>query len=174
VTGLRERLENALRESDDRRRPERINRIVWAADHDDLPSVIIGRAETLHLLREARETFVDGHFAATLLLAISVINHSLIEELQIRGVLQGDPGLASVLAKSEELDIIPAEWLASIRKLVSRRHPFIHYKDPDHEHGLGARTSLEKRHPHSLVEADARDAIEFMYKVFRATLRDAA
>jgi hypothetical protein len=174
VTDPRERLEIALRDSDDRRRPERIGRMIWLSDHAELPNGIIGRAETLHLLREARETFVDGYFAATLLLAISVVNHSLIEELQLRGAIQGDPGLAAVLSKSEELGIIPVEWLPSIRKLVSRRHPFVHYKDQEHEHGLGSRVALEKSHPTALVETDARDAIEFMYKVFRATLREAA
>lgn len=174
MTDPKEKLEMALRDSDDRRRPERVERIVWLSGHASLPSAIIGRAETLHLLREARETFVDGYFAATLLLAISVINHALIEELQLRGAVQGDPGLTSVLSKSEELGLIPAAWLPSIRKIVSRRHPFVHYKDHQHEHGLGFRVSMEKMHPASLVEADAYEAVDLMYKVFRATLREAA
>jgi len=137
----------------------------------DLPSAIIGRTETMHLLQEARETFVDGHFAAALLLAVSVINHSLIEELQLRGIVKNDPGLAKVLAKSEEQNILPAEWLPAIRKIVSLRHPFVHFKEPDHEHGLGMRTINKKTHPAHLLEADAREAMKFMYGVFKATLR---
>lgn len=132
----------------------------------------MGRTETLHLLREAREVFVDGHFAAALLLAISVINHSLIEELQLRNDIQGDPGLQKVLARSEELRALPAEWFDPIRQLVSRRHPFVHLKESDHEHGLGKRVIQEKVHPTRLLEHDARDAIMFMFRVFRATLRD--
>jgi len=169
-----ERLDEALRASDDRRRPERIQRIVWLAEHEHLPSAIMGRTETLHLLREAREVFVDGHYAAALLLAISVINHSLIEELQLRDGVQGDPGLHKVLARSEDLNVLPVEWFAPIRQLVSRRHPFVHFKEPDHEHGLGARVMQEKTHPTRLLEQDARDAIMFMFRVFRATLREAA
>ncbi len=169
-----ERLDEALRASDDRSRPERVQRIVWLSVHDGLPGAIMGRAETLHLMHEAREVFVNGHYAAALLLAISVINHSLIEELQVRGSVKGDPGLHAVLAKSEELLVLPVEWFPPIRQLVSRRHPFVHFKEPDHEHALGARVMQDKTHPARLLETDAQDAIMFMYRVFRATLREAA
>ena len=165
------KLDEALRASDDRRRPERIQRIIWLADHDHLPSAIMGRTETLHLLREAREVFVDGHYAAALLLAISVINHSLIEELQLRKDIQGDPGLQKVLARSKDLRLLPDEWFTSIERLISRRHPFVHFKEPEHEHGLGTRVMKEGAHPARLLEQDARDAITFMFRVFRATLR---
>ncbi|MFN3375891.1 MAG: hypothetical protein ACK40S_05005 [Burkholderiaceae bacterium] len=174
MTSTVERLDEDLRTSDDRRRPERIQRIVWLSEHDGLPSAIMGRAETLYMLREARDVFVDGYYAAALLLAISVINHSLIEELQLRGSLQGDPGLNAVLHKSEELQILPTEWFPPIRRLVSRRHPFVHFKEPDHKHALGARIRQEKTHPVRLLERDAQEAIVFMYRVFRATLREVA
>lgn len=174
VTTVIEKLGEALSASDDRKRPERIQRIIWLAEHEHLPGAIMGRTETLHLLREARDVFVDGHYAATLLVAISVINHSLVEDLQLRNGIQGDPGLQKVLAKSEELRILPAEWFAPIRQLVSRRHPFVHFKEPDHEHGLGERGMQEKAHLAHLLEQDARDAIMFMFRVFRATLRDVA
>jgi len=173
LASVADRLDEALRASDDRRRPERIQRIIWLSDHESLPGAIMGRTETLHMLREAREVFVDGHYAAALLLAVSVINHSLIEELQLRGSFQGDPGFQTVLAKSEELRVVPAEWLGPIGQLVSRRHPFVHFKEPDHEHGLGARVMQEKSHPARLLEKDAQDAIVLMYRVFRATLREA-
>lgn len=169
-----DQLTEAVLANDERRRPGRVQRIVWLADHERLPSAIIGRAETLHLLREARETFVDGHFAAALMLAISVINHSLIEELQLRKAVQGDPGLQQVLAKSEQLCILPAEWFGPIRQLVNRRHPFVHFKEPDHEHALGQRVTEAKTPPKELLEQDAKSAIMFMFQVFRATLRETA
>lgn len=167
-------LDEALKARDDRVRPERIQRIIWLAEHENLPSAFVGRTETLHLLREAREVFVDGYYAAALLLAISVINHSLIEELQFRDEIQSDPGLQTVLARSESLQIIPAKWFAPIKQLVARRHPFVHFKDSDHKHGLGVRVMHEKVHPTLLLEQDARDAVRFMFLVFRATLREAA
>ena len=134
----------------------------------------MGRTETLYLLREAREVFVDGHYAAALLLAISVINHSLIEELQLRNAIQGDPGLQKVLAGSKDLKLLPDEWFPSIEQLVSRRHPFVHFKESKYEHGLGMRVMKEGVHPARLLEQDARDAIMFMFRVFRATLHEVA
>lgn len=132
----------------------------------------MGRAETMQLLREAREVFIDGHFAASLLLAISVINHSLIEELQHRRTIQRDTGLSDVLHNSEKLRLLPKEWFAPLRQLIDRRHPFVHYKKSDHEHSLGARIALENTHPALLLEQDAHEAIVYMYRVFRATLRE--
>ena len=169
-----ERLDEALRQADDRSRSLRVERIIWLSGHGSLPSVIVGRTETLHLLTAAREVFVNGHFVATLLLAISVINHSLIEVLQLRGEIQNDPGLGPVLAKSEQLKLLPVEWFEPIKRLISRRHPFVHFKEPAHKHALGNRVFHEQKHPTVLIEQDAREAMVLMYDVFRSTLREAA
>lgn len=159
---------------DDKRREARVQRIVWLSDHEHLPTVLMGRTETMHLLREARNVFVDGYFAAALLLAVSVINHCLVEELQLRDALKRDPGLEAVLLKCEELAVLPAHWFEPLRRLAARRHPFVHFKDPDHAHALGARVMLEGTPPAKLLQADAELAIEYMFNVFRATLREAA
>ena len=135
---------------------------------------LMGRAETLHLLLEAREVFVNGHFAATLVLAVAVIEHSLVEELQLRGSIKTSPPLGKVLAIAEEAKVLPSEWFSPIRTLVQRRNPFAHLKEPDHEHALGARIVLEGEHPSRLLEEDAKVAAIWMYKVFRATLREVA
>lgn len=167
-----EKLEKVLRESDERRRPKRIERIVWLSKHNHLPNPIMGRVETLHLLEEASGTFIDGHFAAAFLLSISVINHSLIEELQLRGAIRGDPGLEKVVNESEKLEIVPVEWFPGIRRLVERRHAFAHFRAATHEHGLGMRSKREDCHSARLIEADAYDAMPMMYNVFRATLHE--
>lgn len=168
-----EDLESALRDHDDRRRQAKMQRILWISEHERLPSVLMGRTETMHLLRETRSVFVDGHFAATLLLAISVINHCLVDELQLRGELRGDPGFESVLRRCEKLNVLPTDWIEPLRQLAARRHPFVHFKDAEHEHALGARVMLEHAPPLQLMKADAELAVEYMFKVFRATLREA-
>ena len=40
-----EKLTEALNASDDRRRPERIQRIIWLTEHENLPGAIMGRTE---------------------------------------------------------------------------------------------------------------------------------
>jgi hypothetical protein len=172
--GVREKLEVALRSFDDQTRHDRIERIVWLAEYSSLPSAVMGRAETLHLLGEAREVFVQGQHAAALLLAVAVIEHSLVEELQLRGLIKGSPSLSEALVMAEKNAVLPSEWFPEIKELVLRRNPFAHLKSPNHEHGLGARVRAERTHPHLLIEEDARSAVIYMYKVFRATLHDIA
>lgn len=169
-----EDLESALRAHDERTRDARMQRIIWLSDHEQLPSVLMGRAETMHLLQEARSVFVTGHLAATLLLAVSVINHCLVEELQLRGELNRDPGFETVLRKCETLAVLPKDWFEPLRQLAARRHPFVHFKEPEHEHALGARVMLEHSAPAQLMKVDAELAVEYMFKVFRATLREYA
>ena len=169
-----EKLEAALRRRDELQRKDRMERIIWLSNHECLPGVIIGRTETMHLLREARAVFVDGHFAATLLLAISVINHCLVEVLQLRDEIKGDPGFDAVLTRAEQLGVLPPDWFDPLRLLASRRHPFVHFKDSEHKHALGARVLLEQKTPAAILQTDAELAVEYMYLTFRETLREAA
>jgi len=169
---MQDKLEEALRSLDERTLQSRIDRIVWLSEHERLPSIIIGRTETLHILREAREVFVDGRFAAALILAVAVIEHSLIEELQLRGVIKGSPKLSLVLKKAQAASVLPSDWFPTLQQLVYLRNPFVHLKGPDHEHGLGTRIHSKNAHPNALLEKDAQVAMQYMYQVFRATLHE--
>lgn len=171
---VEESLNDALCNLDNKSRPDRVARILWLADHESLPRVIMGRTETLHILREAREVFVGGYFAATLVLAIAVVEHSLMEELQLRGLVKGRPPLSKLLEDAEKCALFPSEWFGPVRRLIQLRNPFAHLKDTKHEHGLGRRAILEKQHPAVLLEADAKEAVRWMYMIFRATLREFA
>lgn len=146
---------DALTEYDESTRPARAERIAWVSQHSSLPSVIIGRAETLYLLGEAREVFVNAHFAAALMLAVSVIEHSLVEECQLRGLFQGSPPLSQVLKVAQEHAVVPSEWLSCLQLLVLRRNPYAHLKDSTHEHGLGRRLQKERIHPQVILRQDA-------------------
>jgi hypothetical protein len=138
----------------------------------------MGRTETVHLLEEARQVFVNGHFAATLMLAISVVEHCVVEECQLRGLFKKSPKKSSTLSRVLQIaqanTVLPIEWFPELELLVRRRNPFAHLKDPSHAHGLGRRARTEKRHPREILEADAELAVKYMYQVFHATLREAA
>jgi GR25 family glycosyltransferase involved in LPS biosynthesis len=134
----------------------------------------MGRTESLHLLSEAREVFVDGHFAATLLVALSFIEHTMVEELQELGHVTGSPTFSEALTISAAKLVFPADWLVRARTLSLRRNPFVHLKPAHQKHGLGVRVIEENRHPKTILEEDAKDSIDLMYNFFRATLRPAA
>ena len=161
----------ALTKYDESTRGHRAERIVWIGQHSAMPSVIMGRTESLHLLTEAREVFVNGHFASALLLAVAVIEHSLVEECQLRGLFEGSPPFSKVLKVAEENNVLPSAWFPALRLLALRRHPYVHLRDSADEHGLGHRVQKEHLHPQTILQQDAEAALTLMYDVFRSTLR---
>ena len=174
MTADRERLMQALEASDQRRRDERADRIEWLALHKVSPTVVIGRTETMQVLREAREVFVDGHYVAALVLAMSFIEHTIVEELQILAHVSGSPRFAEAIEMARDKKTFPPDWLDRAKTLSLRRNPFAHFKQGDHPHTLGMRVRHEKKHPKVILEADAKNAIELMYNFFVATLREDA
>ncbi|NMG73714.1 hypothetical protein [Aromatoleum diolicum] len=168
----RQRLIQALCKSDSLRRNARADRIEWLSLHTNRPSFIAGRAETLQLLQEAHDTFVDGHFAGTLMIAMAVIEHCVVEHLQLRRLTQGSPTFAQAVRLATETKLFPPDWLARATRLSHRRNPFAHLKDENHPHSLGARVQSEDRHPRAIMEEDAKDALELMSNIFIATLRE--
>ena len=127
--------------------------------------------DTLGLLREARETFVDGHHIATLLLAISFIEHTIAEELQLRSITKDSLIFQNALKAAAEHKVFPQEWIERTEKLRLLRNPFAHLKDLKHEHTIGSRYRKKQVHPATLLETDAKESLELMYKYFAATLR---
>ena len=92
----------------------------------------------------------------------------------MRGLIKESPSLSAVLEIAKQNGVLPTEWTEEISLLVKRRNPFAHLKPPTHPHGLGRRIRSEKRHPKQIVREDAELAVSYMYKVFKATLREAA
>lgn len=162
----------ALRQSDSLRRASRADRIEWLSLHTNHPSFIAGRAETLRLLQEARETFVDGYFVGTLMIAMAVIEHTIVEDLQFQRLTQRSPTFAQAVRLAADKKLFPPDWLERATRLSYRRNPFAHLKEEGHSHSLGARIQSEKRHPHAILEDDAKDALELMYNFFTATLSE--
>lgn len=134
----------------------------------------MGRTETLHLLEEARQTFIGGHFIAALLTAMACIEHCMVEELDLLGLIQQSPQFGKAIEVAHKNKVFPPDWLERAKRLSLRRNPFAHLKDEGHRHSLGTRIRDEQQHPHTILEADARDAVDLMYNFFVATLREAA
>ena len=169
---MREKLIAALEESDHLRRGVRADRLEWLSLHIASAPVVSGRAETLHLLDEARSTFVDGHFVAALMVAMAFIEHSVVDELQLLGHINGSPTFSEAIRFAEHKKVFPPDWLVRAKRLGLRRNPFVHLKKSGHAHSLETRVMEEKRHPNAIMEADAKDALDLMYSFFVATLRE--
>jgi len=68
---MREKVIAALEFSDNQRRNGRADRFAWLSRHNASAPIVMGRAETLRLMEEARCCFVDGHFVAALMVAMA-------------------------------------------------------------------------------------------------------
>ncbi|OGB01344.1 MAG: hypothetical protein A3E79_12090 [Burkholderiales bacterium RIFCSPHIGHO2_12_FULL_61_11] len=172
-TSIDEQLSEALERADADSRHARVERIKWLSLHERRPGAILGRTETMRILSEARETFIDGHFVAALLLATSFIEHTLAEELQLLGHVTDSPNFANAVAIARKHKVFPEDWLARTDALRLKRNPFSHLKEPDHKHNMGVRFRKLRIHPMRMLEADAKDAIGLMWDYFVATLREA-
>lgn len=171
---IQEKLLEALETYDAQTRKARAERIQWLSlDGPTLP-VVMGRTETLHLIEEARQSFINGHFIAALLVSMACIEHCMVEELELLGLIQGSPQFGQAIKIATRNQVFPPDWLERAERLSLRRNSFVHLKEPDHRHALGARIREEQKHPQTIVEADAKDAVSLMYDFFVATLRKAA
>lgn len=169
---MREKILRALSESDAMRRNKRAERIEWLSQHSANYPAILGRAETLRLIEEAHGTFTDGHFVATLLVAMAFIEHTLIEELQLFGCTKGSPQFSQAIDMAAKGKLFPSDWLQRAKALSLRRNSFAHLKESSDPHTLGARVMDEKTHPVAIMEADAKNAIDLMFNFFVATTRE--
>lgn len=171
---IQEKLLEALETYDTQTRKARAERIQWLSLHSPTLPVVMGRTETLHLLGEARQSFINGHFIAALLVSMACIEHCIVEELGLLGLIQKSPFFSEAIKIATKNKVFPPDWLKRAERLSLRRNPFAHLKEPDHRHALGARIREEQKHPQTIVEADAKDAVSLMYDFFVATLRKAA
>lgn len=168
-----QQLLQTLERVDNENRRARAERVEWLALHEPVSvGAIMGRSETMQLLSEARAVFINGHFVATLIIAMSFVEHTIVEELQLLGHVNGSPQFGSALITAEQHKTFPKDWLSRAKALSLRRNSFVHLKDPSNDNGLGVRIRHEQRHPLLILEEDAKDAMDLLYNFFVATLRE--
>lgn len=169
-TDFHTKLIAALVESDDMRRSERALRIEWLSALQIHDGIIAGSIDTLGMLHEARDCFVEGSYIAVLLLADSFIEHIITDELIERGLAKY--GINDSIKVARENNIFSINMLIQAGHLREIRNPFVHRKSPTHQHSFGNRFIQSGAHPTALLEKDAKDALALMYEFFYATLKE--
>jgi hypothetical protein len=123
------------------------------------------------ILNEARECFIEGHYIATVLLAMAFIEHTLIDELAENGL--GRPGRFSLaLDAAAKNQLFPDELLSRTRNLSLIRNAFTHRKPSDNHDSFGYRFQARGVHPARILEEDAKQFLALMYEYFRRTLKE--
>lgn len=170
---IRDKLINALKLSDEQRREERADRIIWMSTYCSKPGITIGRPETLALLGEAEDAFREGHFISVQLLALAYVEHTIVEELVERSLSKERVNFERAIDLAQRNEVLDTELLSRIDRLRKVRNPFSHRRPPDDPDTYGNRYISRQIHPRVMLEQDAREAFEVMYLVFSALLKTA-
>ena len=164
----------ALKWYDESSRTDRATRIAWASSLFVSPGLVAAPIVPLNLMEEARVSFVNGQFMATVLSATSVIEHLLVEHLRSNSV-PGETGtLAKAVNTARDARLFPPQVLDDIDELRRRRNPFVHKSADGGKRSLYDRYVKCQVHPSVLLEEDARLALRVMYEFFRCVLKPAA
>lgn len=160
----------ALAWYDEHSRVERAERIVWASSLYQSPGLVAGAVVPLHLMEEARVSFVNGQFMAVVLSATSVIEHLLIDSLESAQARGNRGTLAAAVQCARKAGVFPAQLLDDVDRLRTLKNPLVHKKADAGERSLYERYRKHEVHPATLLEADARFALRVMYEFFRTVL----
>lgn len=159
------KLLDALEVSDGYSRAKRALRIEWISQFSLSEWVVEGPVETLSLLSESKNCFINGHFIATLVLSMGFIEHALVIMLSSKGLSTNQAGIGGKLELARTHNMLPSELLDRTDLLQKRRNPFIHKKLPSHEHSLSFRYINERRHPDAILQEDAEESLRLAHLV---------
>ena len=171
IPATRENLIDAISRADKASRSARADRIEWLAQHISHPGAVMGDMTVLHMMEEARLCFISGHFVGAILLATSVIEQTLSEELEDVAPEQERRTFERMIKSARQHLSLPSDLLDGTDRVRELRNPFTHRKANGHPHSFGTRFLATKTHPATILEADAKLAMAVMYEWFRRTLR---
>lgn len=163
---LLEPLIPALMWYDDRSRLTRAKRIEWASSLYFPEGIMEGELVQLSLMEEARFSFVNGQFLATVICSASALEHLLVVKLKEIEVSLSKPTLGALIQKADDKKLLPSRVIDCLRELNELRNPIVHRRDPKDQSTLVSRYLQKKIHPNALKEDDARFALKVMYLVF--------
>ncbi|WP_143434267.1 hypothetical protein [Hydrogenophaga sp. H7] len=174
---FRERVLSGLEVQDNKSREARADRYVWANFLPRLPSAMVGRFEQFRLMDEARSCYIEGLYAATLILSFSVVEHSLDEEsLFAIGKTSADKPKKGerkryAIPLAEEAGTLPKDLLNRCDALREKRNALAHFRLGRDENVIVARAKKASMSPYVVLEEDAKEALALAREVFVATLR---
>jgi len=125
-------------------------------------AMLPGGTITYRAWNEARSSFINGHFVATVLLCQGLMEHLLASELEMRLDPVPVPGKATgktIRKLSRESGVITAEEDQELELLASLRNPLTHYRganDPEH---IDQQAMQQRSASDAILERDAVFAV---------------
>ena len=75
--------------------------------------------------------------------------------------------MTAAISKAREAGLFNEYLLIGVTVLNDFRNPFVHRRHESDQDTISQRVSSRKSHPKSILEQDARDALQIMYGFFR-------
>lgn len=165
---FRERVIACLEQLDSRGRGARAERHIWMGKHHvRVDGPYWERSETSGVMQEARGSYVHGNFIATFVLALAYVEHVINDALPPLPPNKKTPPMAAAIKQARVAGLFSEDLLNGAAVLSDFRNPFVHRRDQDDPDTLGQRVWTRKSHPRTILEQDARDALQVMYGFFR-------
>jgi HEPN domain-containing protein len=111
---------------------------------------------------EARSSFVNGNFCATIFLCQSLVEHLLASHLRLSQLDMELPkrlDFRETLSRCVEAGLLNAEERDLLDRLRLIRNPLAHFRDIDDESALDRRSLQSRIHPLEIIKRDAEFAI---------------
>ena len=161
----------ALKESDELRRRERAQRIIWAQSHGPMQGVFGGPTELMELMLEARLCYIEGRYIGALVTAVAAIEQLIVGEVVEEGLGSYGIGFESAIDLANSKGLFETQALEQAHVLRRRRNPYSHKKRAGHTYNLGTRVAEERKHPDAIKQGDAELAIKTMYLLLNTLVR---
>lgn len=157
-------LKYVLESIDEEHFKERLERFIWLNKTIPGDYACFSKLETYVVRNEAWQTYVNGHYVATIVLSQAFIEHWLAAKIEEKGfVKQSKLTLKKQIQFSREYNIVHPYLLDLMNQIREIRNPFTHPKKLDHKHSLTNRSIAKELDIELVLKKDAQKAITLMF-----------
>jgi len=173
------KFEVALKKTDNESFEDRLNRLKYL--NNIFPGDLFFGAdpETVFIFNEAKMTFINGEFIATILLTHAFIERVLQSHYESIGLEKiAKRGFKAMLAHAKKNELLHPYLIDKFDLLRKKRNPLTHLKTFENEHTLSQRilNRIKKGeqyiHPILMLEEDAKEAMSLMYTLLTTKLNE--
>lgn len=166
---------DALRRSDEKTMSQRVERMVAISHFIELVSYC-GVDEPIAMMEDARVSYINGCFVASMISAMSSIEHMLLLELHDRGITSHDEKKIESMSNSisclRDVTAGNDKLLDTLTELNKIRNAYVHPKKDSFHLRRTNRAKELGVSVDQISQQDALRAIEAMYQVFKLTLKN--
>lgn len=158
------RLEKELVQYDKNSFDERLKRLQFIVKVFPKGYEFLGQMELIFTFDEAKSSFINGEFIASIILAQSFIEkvlHAHFAQLGHEEVAK--KGLNEMIKFAKKNKLINEYILEKVDSIRKVRNPFTHFKEYSYPYSLSNRMFENKTQPYEQLEKDAKKAICFMF-----------